>query len=191
MHSEHLLFGKILTERKLITDEQLKQCLQLQAAEIESGRPRRPLGEILVEVGYLVRAQLDQILGEERKRLKELTVGPYQILDRLGQGGMGVVYRAAVPDTGVEVALKILPKHYASDPNFLARFHREANLGMEMNHPHIVRTIDFGEHKGTFYLAMEVVEGGTLDHHLQVSGAIPERTAPTRGSKKGLPACSA
>jgi eukaryotic-like serine/threonine-protein kinase len=175
--AEHLLFGKILIERGLITQGQLDQCLKLQSAEIDVGRSRRGLGDLMIELGFLTKSQLDQALGEQRRRLKGLVVGPYHIMDKLGSGGMGAVYRAQVPDTGVEVALKLLPKKLSTDPNFLARFHREANLGMELNHPHIVRTIDFGENKGTYYIAMEVVEGGTLDHHLHVSGAIPERTA--------------
>jgi serine/threonine-protein kinase len=176
-NSEHLLFGKILIERNLVTEDQLEQCLKLQVAEVEVGRSRRSLGDIMIEIGFLTRSQLDLALAEQRRRLKDLVVGPYHIIDKLGQGGMGAVYRAQVPDTGVEVALKLLPKRLSNDPNFLARFHREANLGMELNHQHIVRTIDFGESKGTYYIAMEVVEGGTLDHHLNVSGAIPERTA--------------
>jgi serine/threonine protein kinase len=175
--AEHLLFGKILIERGLITQGQLDQCLKLQGAEIDVGRPRRGLGDLMIELGFLTKQQLDHALGEQRRRLKDLVIGPYHIMDKLGSGGMGAVYRAQVPDTGVEVALKLLPKKLSADPNFLARFHREANLGMELNHPHIVRTIDFGESKGTYYIAMEVVEGGTLDHHLNVSGAIPERTA--------------
>lgn len=175
--SEHLLFGKILIERALVTPGQLEQCLRLQAAEIDVGRPRRSLGDLMIELGFITKAQLDLTLAEQRRRLKELVVGPYHIIDKLGSGGMGAVYRAQVPDTGVEVALKLLPKKWSNDPNFLSRFHREAKLGMELNHPHLVRTIDFGESKGTYYIAMEVIEGGTLDHHLHVSGAIPERTA--------------
>ncbi len=175
--SEHLLFGKILIERSLVTQGQLDQCLKLQAAEVDVGRPRRSLGDLMIELGFITKPQLDLALAEQRRRLKDLVIGPYHIMDKLGSGGMGAVYRAQVPDTGVEVALKLLPKRLSNDPNFLARFHREANLGMELNHPHLVRTIDFGESKGTYYIAMEVVEGGTLDHHLNVSGAIPERTA--------------
>ena len=175
--SEHLLFGKILTERALVTPGQLEQCLRLQAAEMDVGRPRRSLGDVMMELGLITKAQLDLTLAEQRRRLKDLVIGPYHIIDKLGSGGMGAVYRAQVPDTGVEVALKLLPKKWSNDPNFLSRFHREAKLGMELNHPHLVRTIDFGESKGTYYMAMEVIEGGTLDHHLHVSGVLPERTA--------------
>jgi eukaryotic-like serine/threonine-protein kinase len=177
VESEHLLFGKILLERKLISDAQLDQCLRLQSAEVEMGQARRHLGDIMVEVGCITSEQLDKTLAEQRRRLKDLVVGPYHIIDKLGSGGMGSVYRAHVPDTGIEVALKLLPKKLSNHPNFLARFRSEANLGMGLNHPHIVRTTDFGESKGTYYIAMEVVEGGTLEHHLTVSGAIPERTA--------------
>ena len=138
-----------MIERTLVTPGQLEQCLRLQAAEIDVGRPRRNLGDLMIELGFITKAQLDLALAEQRRRLKELVVGPYHIIDKLGSGGMGAVYRAQVPDTGVEVALKLLPKKWSNDPNFLSRFHREAKLGMELNHPHLVRTIDFGESKGT------------------------------------------
>jgi eukaryotic-like serine/threonine-protein kinase len=176
-NSEHALFSRILIERDLATQSQLEQCLKLQSAEVEVGHRRRTLGELMLELGFLTKEQLDQALNEQRRRMKDLIIGPYHIIDKLGSGGMGAVYRAQVPDTGIEVALKLLPKQLAENPNYLVRFHREANLGRELNHPHIVRTLDFGESRGTYYIAMELIEGGSLEHHLRVSGAIRERTA--------------
>jgi hypothetical protein len=176
-NSDQSFFAKIILELHYATPDQLEQCTRLQSAEVEVGKSRRPLGQIMLEMGFLTSKQLETAQAEQRRVLKEIVVGPYRILDKLGQGGMGAVYRATVPDTGVEVALKLLPKELSNDPNFLARFRREANIGMDLHHPHIVRTVDFGESKGVFYLAMEIVEGGTLDQHLQVQHTIPERTA--------------
>ena len=176
-NSDQSFFAKIILELHFATPEQIEQCTRLQAAEVEVGKSRRQLGTIMLEMGFLTSKQLETAQAEQRRVLKEIVVGPYRILDKLGQVGMGAVYRATVPDTGVEVALKLLPKELSNDPNFLARFRREANIGMELHHPHIVRTVDFGESKGVFYLAMEIVEGGTLDQHLQVQHTLPERTA--------------
>jgi serine/threonine-protein kinase len=176
-NSDQSFFAKIILELHYASPDQIEQCTRLQSAEVEVGKSRRPLGQIMLEMGFLTSKQLETAQAEQRRVLKEIVVGPYRILDKLGQGGMGAVYRATVPDTGVEVALKLLPKELSNDPNFLARFRREANIGMELHHPHIVRTVDFGESKGVFYLAMEIVEGGTLDQHLQVQHTIPERTA--------------
>ena len=175
--TDQSVFTKIILEMQLASGDQIEQCQRLQAAEVEVGKSRRGLGEIMVEMGLLTAKQLETAMAEQRRAIKEIVIGPYRILDKLGQGGMGAVYRATIPDTGVDVALKLLPKELSNDPNFLARFRREANIGMELHHPHIVRTVDFGEDKGVFYLAMEVVEGGTLDQHLQVHRTVPERTA--------------
>jgi hypothetical protein len=176
-NSDQSFFAKIILELHYASPDQIEQSTRLQSAEVEVGKSRRPLGQIMLEMGFLTSKQLETAQAEQRRVLKEIVVGPYRILDKLGQGGMGAVYRATVPDTGIEVALKLLPKELSNDPNFLARFRREANIGMELHHPHIVRTVDFGESKGVFYLAMEIVEGGTLDQHLQVQLTIPERTA--------------
>ena len=176
-NSDQSFFAKIILELHYATPDQIEQSTRLQSAKVEVGKSRRPLGQIMLKMGFLTSKQLKTAQAEQRRVLKEIVVRPYRILDKLGQGGMGAVYRATVPDTGVEVALKLLPKELSNDPNFLARFRREASIGMELHHPHIVRTVDFGESKGVFYLAMEIVEGGTLDQRLQVQHTIPERTA--------------
>lgn len=174
---DRLLIGQILLERKQITSEQISHGRAMQDAEVAAGSARRTLGEILVEQNLVTAADRDAALIEQRKRIVEYTIGPYRIVDKLGQGGMGAVYRARIPETNIEVALKLLPRKLAADPNYLARFRREALIGISMNHPAIVRTVDFGEYKGTYYLAMEIVEGGTLDERLVRHGKMEERDA--------------
>jgi serine/threonine protein kinase len=89
-------------------------------------------------------------------------LGPYEILDAIGAGGMGEVYRAR--DTRLErtVAIKILPAHLSSDPVRKQRFEREAKTISSLNHPHICVLHDGGSQDGIDYLVMECVEGEAL-----------------------------
>ena len=87
------------------------------------------------------------------------TVGPYTLLDRIGAGGMGEVYRARDNRLDRTVALKLLPDGLASDPEQLRRFEREARAASSLNHPHIISIFDAGEADGTAYIAMELVDG--------------------------------
>src|SRR5215468_9891367 len=85
-----------------------------------------------------------------------------EILEMIGQGGMGVVFKARQPRLDRIVALKILPPHLAAQPGFSERFTREARALARLNHPNIVTVFDFGEAGKLHYLVMEFVEGANL-----------------------------
>ncbi len=94
-------------------------------------------------------------------------IGPYRILEQLGQGGMATVYKAYHASLDRYVALKVLHPAFKEDSNFLGRFEREAKLVARLEHPNIVPVYDYAEHEGQPYLVMKYIEGETLKSRLK------------------------
>jgi serine/threonine protein kinase len=95
------------------------------------------------------------------------TLGQYQIVEQLGQGGMATVFKAYQPRLEREVAVKVLPAYFAHDPQFSERFRREAKAIARLDHPNIVPVYDSGEEQDIAYIVMKYVEGGTLKERLE------------------------
>jgi WD40 repeat protein len=102
-------------------------------------------------------------------------LGQYRIISPLGAGGMAAVFKAYQPSMDRHVAVKVLPRTYANEPGFLARFQQEARVIASLEHPHIVPVHDFGEAEGYTYLVMRYVEGGTLADELHRAPLAIER----------------
>jgi serine/threonine protein kinase len=106
-----------------------------------------------------------------------IMMGPYELLEVVGKGAIGTVYRARNPQTCQDVAIKVMEAEAASHPILVKRFEQEFIAAGRLHHPHIVRGLDFGLHGGRPYLVMEFVDGQNLTQHIERRGRIPQEEA--------------
>ncbi len=169
-------FGEIAVARGWATESAVAEALAAQAELARLGLPER-IGEILRKRGHLTADQVREVLlAQGAGPLRDLLPG-FEILEKVGQGGMGAVYRARRRSDGAPVALKLLPPHLGREPGALSRFLREAEAAAALRHPNIVAGLDAGCVDGQHYVAMEFVEGESLEARLRRGAPLPEPEA--------------
>jgi serine/threonine-protein kinase len=168
-------FGKVAIKMGFINQDQLDEAVRVQNAAAKAGLRKR-LGDILVKKGYISPEQLQKVLKGQTANRKR--IGAYELISKLGEGGMGSVFRARQVFMDREIALKILSPKMAKNKDFLRRFVREARAVAKLNHPHIVAGIDVGSADGYCYFAMEFVDGETLGEYThRCGGKLKEKVA--------------
>lgn len=179
-----ITFGKIAVEQGLCTEEELHHCL----AELESRKAtisQQPdqtnsnlLSEIMIELGYITRTQAERLKNNVKEsKTADHQIPGYKILGRLGTGAMAVVYKAKQLSLDRIVAIKVLPKRFSENSEYVERFYREGQAAARLNHPNIVQAFDVGEAGGYHYFVMEYVEGKTLYDDLVKGKVFSEEEA--------------
>lgn len=140
-----------------------------EAARQRASDPRA-LARQFLERGWLTPYQVNQLL---QGRGKELFIGPYVLLERLGEGGVGQVFKARHSHMNRVVALKLIRKDLMTDKEVIDRFQREIHAISQLTHPHIVHAYDAGPAGGSYFLAMEYVEGTDLSLLVKQKGPLP------------------
>jgi serine/threonine-protein kinase len=163
--------GQILLARGLLSQEQLEEALKTQKTITGTG-VKIDLEEVLVRKGFLSSQQVASLNAALGKGRTDLIPG-FEIVSKIGQGGMGAVYKARQLSMDRLVALKVLLPSFAQEKNAVERFLREAKVIAKLSHPNLISGIDAGYHNGIYYCVMEYVEGQTLGRLLEGSQGLP------------------
>jgi serine/threonine-protein kinase len=185
--------GKDAKSSSAVDESQLEKSILRRglatAAEIEACKSKRKqlvakaselpqsLLEIMVEAKVLTRSQVTRLLQESGDSNRKLQIPGYVMLQKLGKGSMGVVYKAKQQSVDRVVAIKILLEPLAQNREFIKRFEREAMIAAKLSHNNVVNAIDAGQIDGHYYFVMEYVEGPTIKDFLDKNRIFEEKEA--------------
>lgn len=130
----------------------------------------REFAQELIRRDWLTAYQVNQVF---QGQWQNLVIGPYVILERIGEGGMGQVFRARQKLLNRVVALKLIRKECLDNPRVIQRFQREIRAAGQVSHPHIIRAYDADQFNGTYYIAMELIDGQDLAKMVKAHGPLP------------------
>ena len=161
----------------LATPQEVEQC-KAHRAKLNAGKHEpKSLLEVMIAAKALTQTQAMRLLKEAGAPAKAFEVPGYQILERLGKGSMGIVYKAKQTSVDRVVAVKVLLDALAVNKEFIKRFDREAKIAAKLQHNNIVNAIDAGEVNGHYYFVMEYVEGETIKDLMDKGRVFEEKMA--------------
>lgn len=155
------IIGKIVVDQGLATSEEVQQCLEQARSASQEGNAKS-LPMLLVQNDYITRRQLERIRAEAEAQRSGQQIPGYKILGELGKGAMATVFKARQLSLDRLVAIKVLPRKFMTNPQFVERFYAEGRAAAALNHPNIVQAYDVGQAGDYHYFVMEFVEGRTV-----------------------------
>ena len=162
-NSMDTLLGRLVVERGLASPDDVEACFELQRRSSEESDPSgRTLGQVMIENGIVTQRQLERIRPEVEEQRSSQQIPGYKILKKLGSGAMATVYLAKQISLDRQVAIKVLPKKYTDNDQFVERFYAEGKAAAQLNHANIVQAYDVGKAGDYHYFVMEFVEGHTV-----------------------------
>jgi eukaryotic-like serine/threonine-protein kinase len=169
-------FGRLVVDQGLVTSEEMQECIERQRLQIEENN-QRSLVELLVESEYITRRQAARLqMVAEAERSGQQIPG-YKVLDSIGAGAMATVYKAKQLSLDRMVAIKVLPKRFSTNTQFIERFYAEGRAAAQLNHPNIVQAYDVGKAGERHYFVMEFVDGRTVFDDITKAKRVPEKDA--------------
>jgi len=167
------MFGRMAVQQRLCTDDELRRAL----VELASRKKTNPvlLTDLMVELCYITQTQAKRLKAKlkESKAVAHQIPG-YKVLGKLGAGAMAVVYKAKQLSLNRMVAIKVLPKRFSENSEYVERFYKEGQAAGKLNHPNIVQAIDVGEAGGYHYFVMEYVEGKSIADDISAGKGFDE-----------------
>ncbi len=171
--------ARLVVERKLCTADEV-ELVRAEQKTLKGNDHRTPLSELLAQHGFVTHTQitrLNRALDEDSMYRPAQQIPGFQILSRVGQGAMAVVFKAKQLSLDRLVAIKVLPKRLSENQEFVDRFYREGRAAAKLNHPNIVQAYDVGEAGGYHYFVMEYIDGQTVYDELANGKPMEESEA--------------
>ena len=170
------VFGKMAVEHGLCTDGELRNSME----EMEARSKINPviLKDLMIELGFVTEPQAERLkssIKESKVAVKQIP--GYKIIGKLGAGAMAIVYKGKQLSLNRMVAIKVLPKRFSENPEYVERFYKEGQAAGKLSHPNIVQAFDVGEAGGYHYFVMEYVEGKTIADDLVDGNVFGEAEA--------------
>ena len=170
------LFGIVAVDSGLCTQQELQKSQKKH--KVESQANPILLSDLMVAMGYVTKNQAQRLLTDlKTSKSTAQKIPGYKILGKLGAGAMAVVYKANQISLNRTVAIKLLPKRFSRNPEYVKRFYKEGQAAGKLHHNNIVQAIDVGEAGGYHYFVMEYVDGKTISDDLVDGGVYEEERA--------------
>jgi len=172
------MLGKLAVDSGLVTPDELELCTSLleQSSE-ESSDKARTLADLMLENEFVTRRQLDRLRNEFEAKKSSRRIPGFKIKKKIGSGAMATVFLAHQISLDRPVAIKVLPKKFSANENFIERFYKEGQAAAKLNHPNIVQAYDVGRAGEHHYFVMEYVDGETVYDELVKHKRISEKKA--------------
>ncbi len=168
------ILGRLVVEQGLATNAEVEECLKSRAPEDASGMS---LATLLVDKDYVTQRQLERLRMQVEEERSGQQIPGYRVEGKLGAGAMAQVFRAQQLSLDRPVAIKVLPRKYSNNPQFIERFYAEGRAAAALNHPNIVQAYDVGQAGEFHYFVMEFVEGTTVHDRIVANKRATEREA--------------
>ncbi len=177
------LLGRLVVEQGLATQDEVEDCLalqrQLEASEAnhDTDVKQRSLADLLIANGIVTQRQIERLRPQVETAPQSHDIAGFKMLGKLGSGAMATVYKMKQLSLDRVVAVKVLPRKYMTNPQFVERFYAEGRAAAKLNHPNIVQAIDVGKSGDTHYFVMEYVEGRSVYDDIVNKGPYEEKEA--------------
>jgi serine/threonine-protein kinase len=155
------MVGRLVIDQGLATAEEVRHCLEL-ARQMSEEQNQRSLLDLLVDNDYVTRRQMARLREVAQAEKSGQKIPGYKVINKLGAGAMATVFKAKQLSLDRMVAIKVLPRKFTGNPQFIERFYAEGRSAAQLNHPNIVQAYDVGKAGEYHYFVMEYVEGGTV-----------------------------
>lgn len=155
------MLGKMVVKTGLVSTEEIESFSNLLKQSEQQGEPRT-LSELLIENDLITERQLSRLRSDFETKKSTRSIPGYKMLEKLGSGAMATVFLAKQLSLDRKVAIKVLPKKFSDNQDFIERFYKEGRAAAQLNHPNIVQAYDVGRAGDHHYFVMEYVDGPTV-----------------------------